>query len=1053
MKMNDQKLGIMTRLFVTGILLFCGFLQAAIAQTTVTGKVTDAKSGESLPGVTVKVKGTQAGTTTDMDGKYELDVPKNGKTLVFSFVGYKKVEKEIGEGGEMNVKMEPDVMELDQMVVTALGVEKEKKALGYSTQELGSDEIEESGQNDVLKSMQSKVSGVNIKSTSGQAGGATNIRIRGAASISGQNQPLFVVDGTPVDNSQFNTQTALGGTDYSNRIADLNPDDIKSVNVLKGGAAAALYGSRAANGVVIIETKSGAGGTPGDQLNITVKSSATFSEVNKLPETQDTYAQGSAGQYNTGTSLSWGPKISEVDQVDQAYDNVGTFFRTGTKFKEYVSVSGGGARSNFFLSFSRLDQEGIVPGNDYDKTSIKLTGQTQIASWLSAKGNVQYVNSNSRKVQQGSNTSGVMLGLLRTPASFDNTNGVDPMEDSSAYENPDGTQRSYVGSYDNPYWTVNKNPMNKDLNRIISSANVTADPTPWLNITWRTGLDYYSDRRKQIFAINSRTSPAGGIIEDQYFDREINSDFMVTANTDFSDKLSGSLMLGHNWNQRFNQNLQVNANGLAIPEFYNISNAESFSESESQSIIRTTGLYSEGKLSYEDYLFLNLTGRMDKSSTFRGGEEFFFYPSANVGFVFTDALGMGDNDILPYGKLRVSVSQVANQPPAFATKTRYAQPYYNGGFLDVDAGGSGFPFNGRIAYGLEDDIGNADLEPEKTKSFEVGTDLRFLSNRIGLDFTYYSTTGTKQIFEVPQASSSGYSSKILNAGEISNEGIEIRLRVTPVKSENFKWDLTGNFSRNTNMVESLAPGVEEVGLVGFAGITSNAVAGEEYGTMFGERFQRTDDGELIIDPNTGYPVQDPEEGTLGNPNPDWKLGITNKLEYKGIKLSALLEIKQGGELWNGTRGALDFFGRSKGTAENDRSQPRAIEGVIGEDPDGDGIYQSTGQKNNIKINEFAYRVQGPGSVFTGPAGPYVEDASWVRLRNVSLSYTFSPDMLKNTFFQSISVTAGGNNLLLITDYTGIDPETNLTGATNGQGLDYFNMPSTKNYTFSVKFNL
>jgi TonB-linked SusC/RagA family outer membrane protein len=848
--------------------MFLG-VQFAFAQNrTLTGKVTNAEDGSSIPGVAILVKGTTVGTTTDLSGKYQLTVPGSAKTLIFQFIGMKTEEVQIGSSNVVDVKLMPDVMDIEGVVVTAIGIKRETKALGYSVQEVGAEEITRSTNANVVNAIGGKIAGVQVNNASGAAGGSSYITIRGTASITGDNQPLFVIDGVPMDNSQLYSgnpddgrNNLTQGVAYSNRAIDINPDDIESISVLKGGAATALYGLRAANGAVIITTKTG--GLGAQPLKVSIHSSVTVEKINKMPELQSSYGQGYDGEWigpEYGWPFSWGPKLdtSYWDGSDYTwdkngmivgpndpnktelvtpYDNVGDFFRTGTTFNNNVSLSGGTNKAAYYFSIGDMKVNGVIPNNQWRKTNVSINGEAQIWPKLKTMGKVTYIKSGGDRIEQGSNTSGVMLGLLRTPPTFDNSNGVDdPLTDPSAYQFPDGSQRNYRGGggYDNPWWTINKNLLVDDVNRVIGNFAFVYTPTEWMTVTYRLGNDFYSDRRKYHFAIGSRNFPSGQVSEDAHFVQDINSDLIVNLRKDFGENLKFDATVGQNMFQTYYQQQYMQGDGLSIPEFYHMSNAVAVLGRETVNKKRTAAIFADLGLSYADMLFLNVTGRNEWSTSLPVANNSFFFPSVSFGFIFTELAGLKDNPVLPFGKLRVSYATIANDAPVYGTSTYYSAATFGDGWTN----GIAFPFLGYpgFFYGTGGVLGNSELVPELLKSFEIGADLRFWQNRFGIDITYYNNQNTELILGVPIASSTGSRALILNSASMENKGIELLVRATPIKTSDFSWDLIVNWTRNRNMVLSLAEGVENVDLGGFTDANIRAVAGKPYASMFGTQW-------------------------------------------------------------------------------------------------------------------------------------------------------------------------------------------------------------------------
>ncbi|UBM63031.1 SusC/RagA family TonB-linked outer membrane protein [Candidatus Sulfidibacterium hydrothermale] len=1056
--------------FMFVFLLFAG-LNFAWAQTrTIHGKVTSSEDGLPIPGVTVKVKGTTVGTTTNLDGKYALEVKAGQNTLVFSYVGMKTQEVTLGNSNVVNVVLHPDVLQIDQVVVTAIGITKEKKALGYNVQDVTAKEIAKSGNTDVVNALQGRVSGVTITQASGAAGGATYITIRGATSIIGNNQPLFVVDGVPIDNS--GGAGGVAGVATSNRVQDLNPDDIASVSVLKGGAATALYGIRGANGVIVITTKKGKS-TKGKKINVTFNSSVTIQKISQVPDLNTEYAQGWSGQWYSGFFASWGPKISEsgyskdpsvwyypgfdVDGAivpkDQADPSLGPvkvydqfdFFQTGVTNNNFLSLSGGNDKSTFYISASDLRDEGVIPNNLIRRNTFKVSGSSELSDRFKISGNANYLIDNGERIQQGSNTSGVMLGLMRTPPTFNNAAG---------YEFPDGTQRNYRhgGGYDNPYWTANKNLYNDKVNRIIGNLQMDYFVTDWLHLMFRPGVDYYNRYVKSHIAIGSRTYSAGQVTVSSYNHFDLNSDLIAYMNWNLSENTSMYANVGFNMQQRKSNYVWGQANGLSIPDFYNLSNSPNIQTGESTYEKRMMGVFFDVGVSYKNMLYLNVTGRNDWSTTLPEENNSFFYPSINGSFILSQLPFLKGNKVLPYVKIYSSYAITANDAAAYRTLTYYGQAGISDGW--VSPSGVNFPittdgvsYNG-FTYG--NTMGSNDLKPERTRTFEIGTNLKFVNNRLGLDFSYFNNLSTDLLLPVDIDPSTGFYSMYENAASMSSKGFEFTLYATPIKTKNFSWDIQVNFSRIKNVVESLAPNVNSIFLGGFTDPQVRAVAGEEYGTIYGYDWQRDANGNVLIDDNTGYPAGDYTMKPLGKVNPDWTMGISNSFHFFNFTVYALLDIRQGNKMWNGTRGALDFFGAAAETMSRDDDY--VFSGIKAHWEDGVLVPDDGNPVNDIVVKlDQTWRTSGEGSGFTGPTVDYIEDASWVRLRELTISYSFNK-MLKGTFVDNLEIYFTGRNLWLSTPYTGIDPETSLLGASNAQGMDYFNMPGTKSYLFGVRWS-
>jgi len=1090
------------------ILLWLSCMDAFAQSRTVTGKVKDAK-GETLAGVSVIAKGTTVGTYTDDDGNFTLAVPSGISQIEFKYLGFKTQDVTLSASNVVNVSMEEDVLGLNEVVVTALGIPKEKKALGYSTQAVSGDELNQTGQGNPLSELNGKVSGLTVIQSAGDPGSGTYIRLRGVTSLTGNNQPLIIVDGIPLDNSiniydpvntGFTAATAsgnnLGSAAPDNRGVDINPADIASITVLKGPAATALYGIQAASGALIITTKKG-GGVGHKGTNIDFQSSYSLDYVNKYPDLQHTYAQGSNGQYFGPTAptsdkkFSWGPNADTLywDGVPTEYDQHGSivgqsdpsaqtkvvpydpshdFFRTGNTFNNNLALSGGNDNSGYRLSIGNIKQNGVVPLTDQNKTTLTLSGQTQLMNKVKTSASMTYLKIDADKSVTGSNPSGLMLGLLRTPITFDNSNGSSDPSDPAAFLLADGTQRDYRGGpgYDNPYWVINRNPFNEKLDRFYGSFQLEYDPWKYLSILYRLGGDVYGQGNKNGYDIGSNQFPDGVLILDNYHSSQFNSDLILNFQKDIGKDLNLSLMVGHNYFTNYFKEEFTQGSNLSLPDFFDMSNASSFFSVERTNQKRTMAFYGQAQLEYKNMLYLTLTGRNETSSTLPEANNTFFYPSASLGFVFTDLLGLSSNNIFPYGKLRLSYAQVGKDAPPQSLSTYYVSTLVNDGFTT----GLIYPFNGVGGFSLGSVIsviGNPDLKPENTNSYEAGLDLAFFQNRIGLSGTYYYEKTTDQIFTVAIPYSTGFASVVLNAGEIRNEGVELTLNTTPIKAKSgFTWDLDFNWSMNRNKVVALAPGIDNLFISGFQNGGIYAVQGMPYGIIYGNAYVRADDGQLIInddpnDPGYGKPIGGSVNKPIGDINPDWIGSVQSTFSYKGWSLGCQLDIREGGDIWNGTKGALEYFGTA-GTTEN-RGKTATFTGLAGHlDADGnvvhygaDGTTEVSGPGSAVSqestLDQYYY--QFLGSSFIGPAESTVEDGSFVRIRELSLTYSVPQKWLDNIHITQLSITAFANNAFLWTKYDGVDPETSLIGPANGQGLDYFNNPSIKSYGLRLNIGL
>jgi len=762
-------------------------------------------------------------------------------------------------------------------------------------------------------------------------------------------------------------------------------------------------------------------------------------------------------------NVVWHSDSSAIIPV-KAY-NPYNFFRKGNTLNNNVTISSGDATGSFRFSLGHMKQFGVIPNTDYEKTTFGIAGQKQITDKLSVNAGITYVKSYNNKPQQGSNTSGIMLGLMRTPHTFDNSYGLsDPNNNEAAYVLPNRNQRNYRGGagYDNPYWTVNRNIFRENVDRAYGYATLNYQANKWMSIMYRLGGDVYAQTAKNAYDIHSAAFPAGAIFNANYFNRQYNSDLMVNMEKDISDNLHGSFLVGHNFFSSFNQTRFAQGNTFVLPNFLDMSNATTFLASEADGRKRTQAFYFQGVFDYQRFLYLTLTGRRETSSTLPVSRNKFFYPSASLSFVFTQLPSYNANNILPYGKFRISYAQVGFDAPAYGLKTYYS----TAGLVDGFTTGLTWPYGGNAGYQISSQtavMGNPNLKPYSTNSFETGTDLSFFQNRLGLTFTFYQSNTTNQIFTVPLSSATGYASVLQNVGSLSNHGVELSINTTPIKTKSgFRWDLDFNYAKNVNKVVSLTDGVDKLFIAGFENGAIYAIPGHPFGDIVGSAYVRDGNGKLIIndnvnDPGYGMPIVSTTNKVIGNIQPKWFGSILSSISYKSWKLSAQIDIKKGGQIWNGTRGALSYFGTSAETLN--RGDSTTFSGYLGHlDANGNIVHFSganeivgEGDVNNVKTAYNQYYWQNIGSSFIGPAEASVEDGSFVKLRQIGLTYALPHSLIGKAHIQNFTVTLFMNNILLWTKYKGVDPETSLAGPANGQGLDYFNNPGIKSY--GVRLNV
>lgn len=1029
-------------------------------ERTVSGRVTSVEDGSGLPGVNVVVKGTTNGTVTDVNGNYSVSAPSQGGILVFTFIGLVSQEIEIGSRSNVDVQMAQDVQQLSEVVVTAFGVEQQKKALGYSVQEVNSDELLKARETNIVNSLTGKIAGVNITSSSGAVGSSSRIVIRGANSF-GNNQPLFVVDGVPISNNSFGglsdvtggtgSDTGTEGANRGNGAADLNPDDIESITVLKGPNAAALYGSRASNGVILVTTKSG---RKGSGLGIQVNSNVTFENPLKLPDFQNQYGQGSGGQFsfvngagggiNDGTDESWGPKLDAglmlpqfnspvVNGVRQPTpwvshpDNVKDFFETGTTVSNSVAITGGSDKVGVRLSYTNQRQKGMVPNTDQDKNTIALNANASLTDKFSISTVANYVNTHSDNLPgYGYSAQNVMQQFIWFGRQVD-------IAALKNYQNEDGSKYSWNYNYhNNPYFTLNENLNPVDRNRIFGNIRANYQFTDWLSAFVRTGTDYYTNKNSSRTAFGDIDGPYGSYSETSLSFSEVNTDFLVSINKNFSEDVGFSLNLGGNRMDQTTSQITGNADELAVPDVYTLNNSRvPLRTTSAYRKKRINSLYFSGQISYLNSLFLDFTGRNDWSSTLPDGNNSYFYPSVSVSAVLSDLLGM-QSETLSFAKVRAGWAKVGSD----------TDPYKLVNYMSFgDSWNAATKLPNQF---VPNELPNNELNPQFTSSIEIGAEVRFLSNRIGLDVTYYDAKTTDQIISIPVSAASGYLTKNINAGEITNKGIEVALTGTPVRSASgFQWDITVNFARNVNRVESLAPGVDSYVLGTYWSMQVAAIPGEKFGSLVGYGYLRDPEGRIIHE--AGLPVIDPTAKVLGNYTPDWTGGVMNQFSYKGVNLSVLVDGKRGGDLYTMTT----TWGRYAGVLDETlkgREEGITGAGVMNVGTDDAPVYQP----NDVVVTAEEYnKAAFSNSVAEGS----VFDASFIKLREIRLGYTIPNSIFGKLPFRDLNVSLIGRNLaILYSKVPHIDPETAFSN-TNVQGLEFGQLPSARSIGFNVSFKL
>lgn len=1079
-------------LFIGALCLF----SALGAQSTITGALTSTE-GDPLIGASVMIKGTSSGTVTDFDGYYQLNVPKGAEILVFSYVGYETVEQPIDSRSVIDLQLSASSVGLDAVTVTALGIERETKALGYAVQELGNEEISEVKDPNLVNNLAGKVAGVQITNGGSGVGSSSRIVIRGESSLSGDNQPLFVVNGIPVNNDNGSNGRSEGNleADYGNSAGEINPDDIETISVLKGANATALYGSRAANGVILITTKTGANKKG---VGATFSSSTTIERPLRIPEYQNRYGQGAGGNFAFGDGFgagvndnideSWGPALdgqmvvqhnspttsglragdfavrprNEAGQFTDdaqalpwtpAPTNIEDFFETGVTSINTVSLYGGDDMRNFRLSYSRLDNTGILPNTDLHRNNLSLdVGQYFINKRLRVNANVNYINSNSDNRPNNSyGTENVMYLWVWFGRQID-------MNTLRDYWQPglDNIQQ-YNYNYnwhDNPYFTMFENTNAFDKNRLFGNVNATFDISEDLSLMIRYGLDTYDELRAGRRAWSSQRFPMGQYREDAIFFQERNTDFLLTYSPQLQGKVSLSVSAGGNQMTQDRRFRRTSANELAIPGIYSFNNASiPLTNSQFNTKRRINSLYATANIGINSFLYFDLAGRNDWSSTLPSANNSYFYPSASVSAVLSEVINLPN--AIDFVKLRAGWGQVGND----------TDPYRLLNYFQFDPN----TYGGQLLGTEGNVLANSDLVPERLNTLEFGADIRFFKGRLGIDATWYNNIAQDQILQVPVSQTSGYSARFINAGEIESNGIEVLLNINPVRTEKFRWDVGLNFTRARSTVNKLTDGIESYQ------ISNNylqvvARPGERMGDVYGTGF-------VLIDPNTneqiivddvedipanaahlydenGFPVRDPNLRRLGNYNPDFQLGLTNNFRIGNLDFGFLLDWRQGGVIMSRTLLIGGTSGLVAETAEYDRESDTyiggqtTVDGVSELDRPGvvansDGTYSPN--TNELSARDFYWSHFNRGNEAVG-----TYDASFLKLREARIGYNLPSSIVNKLGAERISLSLIGRNLLLFTENPHFDPEVfSYNGGTIVPGVEDMATPSSRSFGFNL----
>lgn len=1036
-------------------------ISTVVAQNTkVAGSVISADDGLPVIGASIVVKGTMVGTVTDYDGNFTLEVPSNGKVLIVSYVGM--LTQEVPVSPNVRVVLKSDTQNLDEVVVTAMGISKEKKALGYAVQDVKGEKLTQAANSNLAGALQGKVSGLDIKPSSGMPGASSQITIRGARSFSGDNTPLYVIDGMPVTSTpdvdtDLQNNGSVSGADFANRAVDIDPNDIESINILKGQAASALYGIRASNGVIVITTKSGKGLAKG-KPQISFSSNLSFDVIGRLPEFQKTYAQGASGKYSPTNSLSWGPKITDLPNdptyggntsnaytkeygihegmyyqpqraaagldpwtTPQAYDNAKDFFDTGVTWSNSINVAQALDKSSYSVSLGNTHQDGIIPSTGMDRYNVKVSAETKLHdNWTTGFiGN--YITTAIDKAVTSGN------GLLRTvysaPPSYDLA-GIPSHIAGDPY-----TQNSFRGAFDQAYWAMDNNKFTENTNRFFGNAYAnyktkfgTTDHT--LNVRYMFGVDSYTTDYVDSYGYGSNTGGGKGQIENYgWTNATYNSLLTINYDWNINEDWGLNIVAGNEVIQSNRGKYYEYGTGYNFPGWNHIDNATTQSTSSEHWKKRTVGFFGNVSASYKNMLYLTVTGRQDYVSSMPRGNRAFFYPSVSAGFILTE-LDALKNDVVNHAKIRASYAEVG-QAGDFR-ENFYSVPTYGGGFYSLTP--ILYPINGSNGYTPYYKIYDPNLKPQNTRSYELGTDLSFFDNLVTLNYTFSRQNVKDQIFDVPLASSTGAGKLVTNGGKLHTNVHEITLSFNPIRTRDINWDFGFNWTKMDNYVDELAPGVENISLGGYVTPQVRAAAGEKYPVIYGVGYKRDANGNRLVDEN-GLPIAG-EAQVIGKVSPDFIMGFNTTLRLWDCTISAVLDWKQGGQMYSRTSGLADYYGVSKRTENR--------EGTIIFDG-----YKEDGTKNDIGITG-ANAQQNYYSILNNIDESSIYDNSFIKLREVAVSYP----VFKSNWMQ-VTLNVFARNVLIWAQVPDLDPEASQGNNNMSGAFEDYSMPQTASYGFGV----
>ncbi|MFW0737361.1 SusC/RagA family TonB-linked outer membrane protein [Flavobacterium sp. T12S277] len=1038
------------------VLLLVLVAQLTFAQErAVSGTVSD-NTGMPLPGVSVLVKGTKTGTQTDFDGKYSIKASSN-QVLVFSYIGM-KTQEVAATSSAINVKLlDGAAQQLESVVVTAFGIKRNPKKLGYSVSEVKAEQITQNSEPDLSRALAGKVAGVNVNTSTGVAGAANQITIRGVNSLTGNTDPLIIVDGIAYSNvSVTSTSQITGGGGYESALSSLDPNDIESINVLKSTAAAALYGSRAMNGVIVVTTKSGASKPNKNQkLNVNVGMGTYFETIANLPDYQNTYGSGANFQYSNANG-SWGPRFDSLATIPTwptllaAYpdqfgptvpyvakpNNVKDLFRTGTVLDKTIGFNYAGQDGTFNATISDLRQDGYIPYNSYDRTSMSAGGNFKLSKKFTVGANLAY--SKTKQVggffgeNQFAGSSSSFARTLFLARNWDlNLPYVDPVTGGSV--TPNGTQ------FDHPLWSWQHDQIVTNTDRIVAGINLNYVLNDNISASYRAGINKYSLNRIQVRDLASRANNGlGNLLSDNYVNQDIESTFLLNFNYELNESFKLATIVGNNVLQNEYTRVANEGREFIVPNIFTFKNVKSIASlTDERAMKRNVGVFADVTLSYKDYLFLNATARNDWSSSLPKNRNSYFYPSVSASAVLTDALNI-QSEVLTFAKLRASFAKVGRDVPAEFLKISYDQ---------------GQAYNGLPRIGNNTFLGDQDVRPEFSEEFEIGTDLEFFRKRIAVDLSLYSKTTKDLITPVTVASSTGFTELNTNAGSIRNRGIELGLTLVPIKSKDFTWSLLTNFTKNENEVLTLKEGLDRIQLN--ANQIAYAIPGQPFGVFYGTRFARDANGNYLINRSGGAVIQDPSLGVIGDPNAKFRVSFANTFIYKAWSLRTQFDWKQGGDISSSTIEQL--LGRGVTRDTEDREKTYIIPGYYGNN-DGTPILDANGNQipntTQLSMNELYFSPAG-GSTFgiNSVDEATIYDGTVFRLREINLTYDVPSKILEKTPFGRISLSLIANNLWYfapnVPKYTNFDPETTSYGNSTLQGIETSAAPTAKRWGFKI----